>query len=106
MTQPVGSNSSLNYTPYDPEEELCKSEGTGGAGGGPSGAEGAGGAPSAPPAPYEDRGCAPELLNMVATCGSVLLSGKVVSFDTLKCLASIGNAVACLTEPQNKAQGQ
>jgi len=113
MTEPVGFNSSLNYTPYDPDEQLCRNEGTGGASSSRSGgAEGAGGAPSAPSAPpiaKEDRDCTTEAMKVIASCGGTYLATKLTPaglFGIVGCAATINDLVECLGEPETKAQGQ
>jgi len=104
MTQPVGSNSPLNYTPYDPDEALCLTEGVGGASSNPNdGAEGAGGAPGAPPA--ADRDCTAELLGMIGSCGKAVLERKF-SMQTFNCVSSTLGWLNCVSEPETKAQGQ
>lgn len=106
MTEPVGFNASLNYTPYDADHDLCRAEGTGGA----AGAEGAAGTPNSPPAPEETQNCTGELMKVVATCGSAVLAARAlppsVLLGSLGCLAVVEEAVECLTEPGTKAAGQ
>ena len=106
MTQPVGSNSSLNYTPYDSEEELCRSEGTGGPNGG---AEGAEGTPSAPPV-KRDPDCTGEVMSAIGTCGGAYLASKLNPvaglFGLIGCAAAVDAVVECLDQPETKAQGQ
>jgi hypothetical protein len=106
MTEPVGFNASLNYTPYDAGHDLCQAEGTGGA----RGAEGAGGTPNSPPAPEYTQNCTSELLKVVATCGSAVLAARALPpsglLGGLGCLAVLAEAVECLAEPETKAAGQ
>ena len=103
MTQPV-SNSSPNYTPYDPSLEQSRAEG--GAGGvsavGVGGAEGARGAPHAQsPASQSspDPSCVSELMKTVAACGAAYLSTRVPSPATplaaLNCAANVLDLLAC-----------
>jgi hypothetical protein len=107
MTQPVGSNSSLNYTPYDPDEELCRSEGTGGPNGG---AEGAGGVSTAPQPTQADRDCTAEVMSAIGTCGGAYLAGKLSPlaglFGLFGCGAAVKQLDECLSQPETKAQGQ
>lgn len=107
MTQPIGSNSSLNYTPYDPDEELCRGEGTGGPNGG---AEGAGDVSTAPQPQREDRDCTAEVLSAIGTCGGAYLASRLSPAAGLAALVGCAGAVIqldrCLSEPESKAQGQ
>jgi hypothetical protein len=106
MTQPIGSHSSLNYTPYDPSLE--QSQAAWGAGGAssaaPAGTEGAAGVPNVPSAPTEAPEpslCAKELMKTVAACGSAYLSSRVPSPATplavLACAANTLDLIECLT---------
>lgn len=107
MTQPVSSNPSLNYTPYDPDEELCRSEGSGGPNGG---AEGSGAASSTPPPTKADRDCTGETLGAIGTCGGAFLVSRVSPaagfFALLSCAGAVDSLVECLDQPETKAQGQ
>lgn len=106
MTEPVGFNSSLNYTPYDAEYDLCQPEGAGGA----RGAEGAAGTPSSPPPPEATQNCTTELVKAVGTCGAAVLAGRAFPpsslFGALSCLATLGEYAECMAEPEPKASGQ
>lgn len=110
MTESVGFNASLNYTPYDPEHDACQSEGTGGAGSTAKGTEGAGGAPNAPPESEYSPNCTTELLKTIGTCGSAYLASKTFPPGALMagfgCVASAMDWVECMYEPETKPQGQ
>lgn len=106
MTEPVNFNASLNYTPYDAEDDFCHSEGTGGV----RGAEGAAGTPNSPPAPEETQNCTTEVMKAAGTCGGAILAGRFLPptalFGALSCLATIGEVVECVAEPEPRASGR
>ncbi|HEY6729256.1 MAG TPA: hypothetical protein VI197_34835 [Polyangiaceae bacterium] len=108
MTEPVGFNASLDYTPYDADHDLCHAAAAAGPGPTGRGAEGAGGTPNAPPAPVEAQDCTTEVLKAVATCGVTVLVTKaltpVAALGVLGCAATAAEAIECLAEPEPKPQ--
>lgn len=109
MTQPVGFSASLDYSPYEPEPDLCHAEGTGGATSSSRGADGAGGTPNAAPPPEETQNCTTELMKTVAACGTTILASKVLTplaaLGLVTCAANAAELVECLAEPEPKPQG-
>jgi len=107
MTQPVGFNPSLNYTPYDPNAELSQTEARNSSNGG---AEGAGGTPNTPPASQDVQDCTTEAMKTAAACGAAYLASKVFTplglLGVLNCAANATELLECLTEPESKPQGQ
>jgi len=106
MTQPVNS-SYLNYTPYDPDRESCRTEG-GNSTPANGGAEGTGNTSTAPQARQSDD-CRGELLAATATCGSLVLLARTlpaVGLGLIGCAGALIQLNECRAETETKAQGQ
>jgi len=114
MPQPIQSNSTSNFTPYDPSEQMSRADGSSAGAGGASGSgytggsEGAASVSGSSPATHDPPSCLPEALKAAGSCGAALLLSRIPTPATLFAgLACAGNAlslVECLTDSKPKAE--
>lgn len=110
MTQPISSSSSQSYTPYDPNQDQSRMDGTGGASGANQTSAANGGARGAsnatesqpPPTAQTSSACVAQLVAAATDCGMAYLAQRSRSpsapLESARCLMSLKSLHDCATD--------